>query len=310
MPEIKVLPRAEKETRSKESEGFKGNPNDLTQVPLYYLALLHMFDASWLTVNDDDEYDANRLFVGGNLNLSLICALLFTTFLPLYYSEAQRLNDPNDGLTIDLSLGFLSPLVLSNSDLHDLFDTSYLIASVGTLFGTMVSAFFMLAANEANDDSKTFVLMYFLGPRLSQLPYYFFSIGIISWAFGAMVQAFSVPRTAAGFSVKIGLLWAMILFMMLVCFPRMIRGVFMGKLEAQRNPPIFVSEDQINNSLDSFFANPQTDGDLSLRAFLQSLTYLTEFQYRPKLQTITKIQAKLSAITGKSVSDVKEALDT
>lgn len=313
MPEVKVIPR---EVHDLEA----GNGKDVTvqeeyiNVPSYWTALLRMTDASWLNVNDEEEFDANRLFVGGNLNLSLICALLFTTFLPLYYNEAQRLNDNMDGLTIDILNGYLSPLVVSKNFLHDVWDCSYLIASAGTLFGTIVSVFYMLAANEANDDAKTFVMMRYLGPQLSQLPYYFFSIGIIGWALGVQLHIFTVPRLAGGFYVKVFGLWAMIFFMLFVCFPRLVRGVFLGKLESQKHPPIYISDADIKAKLDKFFANPKSNMNLTLARFLRSLTYMTELGYRPKLQTLTQVQAtnmyyeKVAEMTGRTVAEVKEVL--
>jgi hypothetical protein len=41
----------------------------------------------------------------------------------------------------------------------------------GILFGTMVKVFYMLAANETNDDAKTFVLLNRLGSNIAQLPF-------------------------------------------------------------------------------------------------------------------------------------------
>lgn len=99
--EAKIHPNDET-TSHDVNQSEKKNDEEFVKVPPYHLAIFQMIDGSWLTINDDEETDANRLFVGGNLNLSLICALLFTTYLPLYYSEAQRLNDDNDGLVLPL----------------------------------------------------------------------------------------------------------------------------------------------------------------------------------------------------------------
>eukprot|EP01040_Poterioochromonas_malhamensis_P009110 gene9110-9868_t len=312
--EAKIHPNDETTSREVGNQSEKKNDEEFVKVPPYHRAMLHMINGSWLTINDDEETDANRLFVGGNLNLSLICALLFTTYLPLYYSEAQRLNDDNDGLTIDITMGYLAPLVVSRDFIHGIFDCCYLVAAAGTLFGTMVSVFYMLAANEANDDSKTVVLMRFLGPFASQLPYYYFSIGITGWAFAGFFHVFVVPRTGTAFYVKVVILWVMILIMLMVSFPRMVRGIFMGKLESQRHPPVYLSEDEISKKLEEFFSNPKKDGDLSLRKFLSNLTYMTEYGYRPRLQTISEVQAtcmyyeKLSEVTGRSIKEVKEAM--
>ena len=106
----------------------------------------------------------------------------------------------------------------------------------------------------------------------------------------------------------------MIFFMLFVCFPRLVRGVFLGKLESQKHPPIYVSNDGIKEKLDQFFANPTSNSNLTLPRFLRSLTYMTELGYRPKLQLLTQVQAtgmfyeKVAEITGRTVTEVKEIL--
>jgi hypothetical protein len=82
------------EPSSPTNEGAMNNRNNskkdskpLTRVPPYHLAMLEMFNGNWLNVNDHHERECNRLFMVGNVNLALICALLFTTFLPIYYEE-------------------------------------------------------------------------------------------------------------------------------------------------------------------------------------------------------------------------------
>jgi hypothetical protein len=110
----------------------------------------------------------------------------------------------------------------------------------GTLFGTMVSVFYMLTGNETNDDAKTFVLLNRLGPNIAQLPFFFFSIGIVGWAIGALFHCFTVPRTAPGFYIKVIALWAMILTMLLVAFPRMIQGTFLSR-EKRRKTLLYIS---------------------------------------------------------------------
>jgi hypothetical protein len=317
--QVKVTPNSDYQNdfpdqRFSENFSSEKKAKPIVVVPPYHKAMLHMVNASWLTVNDDDEHDCNKGFIGGNLNLSLICALLFTTFMPLYYGEAGRLNDITDGLTVDLSMGYLSPLVISKAFIHDMFDTSYLVATAGTLFGTMVSVFYMLAANEANDDRKTYVLMRQLGSEMSQLPYFFFSIGIMGWAFGGFVHVFAVPRTATGFYVKLGLLFSMILVMILFCFPRMIIGVFRGKLEEQQHPPLFIPVETIKQKLEVFLSHPEQSGDISFRAFTHSLSYMTAHHYRPGLNPITELHAKrlycekLAEITGCTIHEVKEII--
>jgi hypothetical protein len=287
-----------------------------TTVPPYYLSMLRMVDGSWLNVNDKYERECNRLFMAGNVNLALICALLFTTFLPIYYAEPNRLNDDFDGLTIDIAHGYISPIVLSRDALHDFFDCCYLVAMAGTLFGTMVSVFYMLAANETNDDAKTFVLLKSLGSTLAQLPFYFFSVGIIGWAIGALVHCFTVPRTASGFFIKVLFLFSMIGIMLTIAFPRMIIGTFQSRREEEENPPLYFTTDKIQVDLEFFFSDPYANKDLSLYAFLLSLSYMTKHGYRPPLQAITKIEAtymyyeKLALITGRSIEEVKDSLSS
>jgi hypothetical protein len=288
----------------------------LTTVPPFYFAMLRMVDGSWLNVNDKYERDCNRLFMAGNVNLALICALLFTTFLPIYYDEPNRLNDDFDGLTIDIAHGYISPIVLSRDAIHDFFDCCYLIAMAGTLFGTMVSVFYMLAANETNDDAKTFVLLRSIGSTLAQLPFYFFSIGIIGWAIGALFHCFTVPRTSPGFFIKIFGLFSMVIVMLMIAFPRMIIGTFRSRREEEENPPLYFTIDIIQEKLEIFFSDPYANKDLSLYAFLSSLSYMTKHGYRPPLQAITKIEAtclyyeKLASITGRTVEQVKDSLSS
>jgi uncharacterized membrane protein len=320
--QVKVAPNSERGNNEsqkafleKTEKGSEKEKSTGTKVPPYHLAMIYMINGSWLNANDHQEKGCNQLFIAGNINISLICALLFTTFMPLYYNEAQRLNDEMDGLTLDIALGYLAPLVLTKTFIHDFFDICYLLSTAGTLFGTMVSVFFMLAANETADDRKTFVLIDHLGPHISQLPFYFFTIGIGSWAVGAMFHVFVVPRSAAGFYIKVVLLWAMIVLMIQFCFPRMILGVFRAKAEEEKHRPVSHSLETIKERLDSFLDSPPEDGDISLTAFLKSLTFLSEYKFRPPLNPVTEVHAKRSyyekigELTGCSKDEVKEYLD-
>jgi hypothetical protein len=283
-------------------------------VPGYMMTLFYMWDASWLTINDSTEENCNAGFIGGNLNVSLVCALLFTTFVPLYYNEPARLTDPNDAAVLEIRLGFLnsiSPIALSLDMIHDIYDTTYFVACAGTLFGTMLSVFYMLAANECHNDTKTFVLMRCLGPKISNLPYYFFSTGIMAWAFGGFVQAFLVPRTATGFTMTFFLIFLMIVVLVFLALPKMIQGVFIGKHEEQKNPPLFVDEAVITAKLDSFLKDNATkNADISLEEFHRHLTTMTKTGYRPPLQAISKLVAtkmyyeemgKLAKLTGEQL---------
>lgn len=129
MKSVQVQPKGEPET---ERIGLRSTKKKPIKVPPYHESFFRLLDAGWLAVCDDIEENANQNFIGANLNISLISALFFTTFVPLYYTEAQRLNDANDGLTIDIASGYLSPVIVSNQFLHDLFDCTYFIAVAGT----------------------------------------------------------------------------------------------------------------------------------------------------------------------------------
>lgn len=279
------------------------------------MALPNLIMGTWLTVNDKDETRCHEQFIGGNVNLSLICALLFTTYLPLMYQEVSRINIPDDGLTIDIFDGYvnsLHPIKMSKDQIHDFFDVCYLMAVAGTLFGTMVSVFYMLAANEAGTDRKTFVLLKYLGTIPSVVPYYFFTIGTVSWAFGAYLQLTLVARTSIGFWIKEAVLGAAISVMLLVCFTRMVQGTFAGKVEENLNPPTFLDDTIISKKLDEFFADPYRNGDFTLKEFIKSLTVVRPSGYRVPLNVITEVKAtsayyrRLADVTGVSIEEAKE----
>ena len=58
-----------------------------------------------------------------------------------------------------------------------------LAEQVGSLFGTVIAVFLVMAANECGSDAGVMVLLKSLG-SLAQLPYYFFSVGTIGCAEG------------------------------------------------------------------------------------------------------------------------------
>eukprot|EP00599_Poterioochromonas_sp_BG-1_P013240 CAMPEP_0173160262 /NCGR_PEP_ID=MMETSP1105-20130129/17726_1 /TAXON_ID=2985 /ORGANISM="Ochromonas sp., Strain BG-1" /LENGTH=323 /DNA_ID=CAMNT_0014079105 /DNA_START=35 /DNA_END=1006 /DNA_ORIENTATION=- len=320
MKSVQVQPKVEPETERIGVRSTKKKQEPI-RVPPYHESFFRLIDAGWLAVCDDIEENANQNFIGANLNISLISALFFTTFVPLYYTEAQRLNDSNDGLTIDIASGYLSPVVDSNQFLHDLFDCTYFIAVAGTAIGTVTAVFFMLAGNEVPSDSQTFVLLRMLGPKITQLPYYFFSFGVCAWIFAMMVHGFMVPRTGTGFGVKLALTFASIFIFYFFGLPRLIRGVYLARSEAQKHPSVLVSKERIATALENFFAKREEEmerieeEDHSLPLFLKSLSYLTEAGYRPKLDVVSRVEAtcmyyeKLAEITGRSVEEVKYALE-
>lgn len=287
------------------------------KLPKYHETYLHLMSGSWLNINDDEEEGAFNQFLNGNVNLSLICALLLTTFLPLMYNEPQRLDISDDGLTIDIFSGYINslhPIILSKDQIHDWFDTTYLISVAGTLFGTMVSVFYMLAVNEAADDARTMVFMHSLGRYVSNVPFYFFSIGIIAWGIGAWFQSVLVPRSATGFWIKQISLFSMTVIMFLFCFPRMIIGAYLSKIEKISNTPILLTTEEIESKLTSFLIDYEHN-DVSLHEFLRSLQRITKHKYRIPLHEITKLRAtkcyfeKVGNILHIEIDELKELHD-
>ena len=71
--------------------------------------------------------------LGENGNMSLVCALLFTTYLPLYFS--LPLNNGSEDYPADINLGFLASRTfqMSNQSVHDLFDVCFLCGMVRSL---------------------------------------------------------------------------------------------------------------------------------------------------------------------------------
>ncbi|RYH13173.1 hypothetical protein EON65_36305 [archaeon] len=77
-----------------------------------------------MTLRDDEVTNANKQFIGENVYLAMICALLVTTLLPLYYGETSRISVPDDGFAIDVSMGVFNQHLMhvSKDFLHDSFD--------------------------------------------------------------------------------------------------------------------------------------------------------------------------------------------
>ena len=94
----------------------------------------------------------------------------------------------------------------------------------------------------------------------------------------------------------------------------MVQGVFAGRVEEQRHPPIYKSPDEIKVRLDEFFKDPYSSGDLSISTFLKSLTYMTKLGYRPPLHVLTNLKAtamyhdKLAELASLPVQTVRDIL--
>lgn len=179
---------------------------------------------------------------------------------------------------------------------HTLFnarqDVCYLISVAGTLFGTMSAVFYMLAGNEADTDAKTMVLLKYMGPTNIAVPFYFFSIGIVSWALGGYLQVVTTARTAVGFWIKMFSLGGLILWLLFLAFPSMIQGVFAGKKEELENPPILLDEAEIESRITRFFSKlKDKHADMSLEECLRSLKKVTSRGYRVPLHILTKVKA-------------------
>lgn len=289
------------------------------EVPNYVMAFMAMTNGDWINLNDDTDENCKDNFVGNNVNLSLICALMLTTFVPLYFTEAARLDSIDDGLTIDISLGFLSThlktLKLSKEGLHDFFDVCYLIAVLGTLLGTILSVFYMIAANECRVDARAYVLIKYLGKIRLATPFYYWVIGIVAWGTSASLQMILVVRTRQAFIIKLFLYSLLIGTFAAGCLPFIVQGIYLAKKEEIEHPAMFVSDEEIDGKLSRFFADPSGEHDLTLKEFLHHLSKFTDKGYRIPLNLVSKVRAtkkyymKLADVTDTSVQDVKEYLN-
>ena len=252
-------------------------------------------------LNDEEEEGAKEQMMGENINISLICALMFTTFIPLYYTEPARMEIPTDGLTLQIYNGFINSwqeIKLTTNDIHDWFDSFYIIATAGACFGTMVSVFYMLACNECLKDPKVMVLRHYLG-RASVAPFYFFAIGIVSWAIGGFLQLALSPQTIWGFVFKFAVVGILIFMVLCVCLPRMVRGVYAANAEENLHPAIELSKEEIDVQVDQFLLS--TGIDLSMRNCLSSIhspgkPRITSKNYRIPLHICTELMVKKSYV--------------
>lgn len=255
--------------------------------------------------------------MGENTNLSLICALIFTVFIPLYYTEPARMLIPQDGLTLQIYNGMINSwqeIQISSQDIHDWFDSFYIIASAGACFGTLVSVFYMLGVNECVTDAKVMVLRHYLG-RVSIAPFYFFAIGIVSWAVGGFLQLVLSPQTLWGFIFKFVVTIGLILVVLLLCLPKLVQGVYAANVEQELNPPFELSQEEIDKQVESFvFGNHEKE--LSLKNCLNQMhpvnkKRITDKSYRIPINMCTQLLAKkayvlkLAQKTGMTPEEVK-----
>ena len=94
-------------TRPKRKTNFVGmrKSSRPDKIPNMGDALHSIFTASWLMMNDDNDEGAKDQFLGENINLSLVSALLFTTFLPLFYNNGA-ITIPDEGYHTDVFMGY------------------------------------------------------------------------------------------------------------------------------------------------------------------------------------------------------------
>lgn len=255
-----------------------------TKVPSYLIAYYKLGTGDFLTLRDEEADGAYEQFIGENTNLALICALLVTTFLPLYYSEVSRLSIPDEGLTIDIETGqFRSWLFsINKAALHDFFDITYVLAMAGMFFGTLTCVYFILMANEAGTDERVIIYRRQLG-IVARFPYYFFSLGAYSWGFSVYCHFLLVPRTLTGWIVKVTLVILATLAFAGLVLPISCKALYSAFAEEEEHPPKSFSTAQLSAQLKTYFADvtaAQTN-DFNLKDFLHSLRQdVTKSGYR------------------------------
>jgi hypothetical protein len=217
------------------------------RIPSYCELFQKVFSAEFLRVRDGDEDDARSSFISVNQNLALVNALLFTCFVPLYYTEPARLFSEDDGLTVGIMTGLLASETsysINIDIIHDFFDASLFVAVCGTFFGTLVSVYYSLAAIEAGNDDKVLVLKKQLG-FLVNYPYFSFGVGSAAWGFAILCNCVLVPRSTAGWIIKVLGFCAIAGVFVFQALPGMARGIYAGLVEEETNPPVVRSKEEI-----------------------------------------------------------------
>lgn len=279
-----------------------------------YIALMRLTSADWLTKNDRSESNAKKNFADENVNLSLVCALLFTSFLPIFYTESASMNDPSQGLALDIDRSWLSQMnyqYLSTAFLHDMFLFFYAFALGNACLGTLTSVFYTLSAAQCEDDNKIVVLMNILG-FFSRLPYLFFATGIIMWGFTAYLKIILTAQTVYGFALILTG-WVIMTTLILIGVLLNVRGIYAAYDLEEIHRPISLSTKTIDDSIESYFQ--ATDpSEISLNSFLSSLTYHVDYGYRVPLTLSSDIMAKkkfymkMAEVTNSSYEEVIQLL--
>jgi hypothetical protein len=104
-------------------------------------------------------------------------------------------------------------------------------------------------------------------------PYYFFTIGAISWGLGVITHFVISPHTATGFIIVLIIFGILTIYMVVGAYVRMIQGLYLSFHEAATNPPQPRSREQIDTALDRYFGRVEDDPycELDLDEFLAEL---------------------------------------
>ena len=240
----------------------------------YFEAMRLASVGHFLSLRDDDENGAYDQFVGENVNLALISALLVTTFIPLYYEEANKLNIPDDGFTLSVHMGIWDRIVIpvDRHVLHDYFDVTYSIAISAMFLSTLACVYFILMANEAGNDTRVIIFRKNLG-ILSRFPYFFFAIGAYAFGFAIGCHFFITPRFQSALAIKVIICFSLVIvFVFVLLFPSTI-ALYAAFAEEERHPPLEYSSEQLQTEVEQYFTEVQSSGsnNLNLDDFLKYL---------------------------------------
>lgn len=269
------------------------------------IMLKRIASGEWQTVNDKNQVGVKQQFIDSNVALSLVCALLFSTFLPLYYAEASSINIEGTGLAYDMTLSYLNQhnlLTISAKSMHDVILFIYLMSMAGALFGTIMSVFFMMTANEVSNDAKAFVLLTNIGSLIS-LPYHFFVISIVAWGTGVYIKCVLVSRTLWGLIIcfvgPLGILASLLVIGTYVNF----WSLYVAEEVSNSYKPIVLTDSDIEVGLRNYFENID-EKSMSLDDFLQTLTISGEVGYVVPIHMISRLKA-----TRRFYSEIANILD-
>lgn len=243
-------------------------------VPSLYKTMFLATVGDFLSLRDSDEEGAYEQFVGENVNLALISALLLTTFIPLYYEEANKLNVPDDGFTLSVDMGAWSRFVIpvNRHILHSFFDVTYSIATTSMFLATLSCVYNILMSNEAGNDTRVIIFRKNLG-ILSRFPYFFFAIGAYAFGFAIGCHFFITPRFQSALAIKVIICFSLItVFVFVLLFPSHM-ALYTAFAEEERHPPLDYTTEQLETEVEQYFTEVQSSGsnNLNLDDFLKYL---------------------------------------